>query len=68
MLFVTLQESRIENIRRELLDLPKQLAAYYRLSTFDAAMGDLLGVIWQSRILSDTTSYPLVREESTVND
>jgi hypothetical protein len=68
MLFVTLQEARIENIRRELLDLPKQLAAYYRLSTFDAAMGDLLGVIWQSRILSDTTSYPLVREESTVDD
>jgi hypothetical protein len=68
MLFVTLQEARIENIRRELLDLPKQLAAYYRLSTFDAAMGDLLGVIWQSRILSDTTSYPLVREESTVNN
>ena len=68
MLFVTLQEARIENIRRELLDLPKQLAAYYRLSTFDAAMGDFLGVIWQSRLLSDTTSYPLVREESTVND
>ena len=67
MLFVTLQEARIENIRRELLDLPKPLAAYYRLSTFDAAMGDFLGVIWQSRLLSDTTSYPLVREESAVD-
>ena len=63
MLFVTLQEARIENIRRELLDLPQPLAAYYRLSTFDAAMGDFLGAIWQSRLFSDTTCYPLVRED-----
>jgi hypothetical protein len=61
MLFVTLQEARIENIRRELLDLPQPLAAYYRLSTFDAAMGDFLGEIWQSRLFSDSTCYPLVR-------
>ena len=67
MLFVTLQETRIENIRRELLDLPQPLAAYYRLATFDAAMGDFLGVIWQSRLLSDTTRYPLVREDSAVD-
>jgi len=61
MLFVTLQEARIENIRRELLDLPQPLAGYYRLSTFDAAMGDFLGAIWQSRLFSDSTCYPLVR-------
>jgi len=61
MLFVTLQEARIENIRRELCDLPQPLAAYYRLSTFDAAMGDFLGAIWQSRLFSDSTCYPLVR-------
>ena len=67
MLFVTLQAARIENIRRELLDLPKPLAAYYRLATFDAAMGDFLGTIWQSRLLSDTTRYPLVRDESAVD-
>jgi Replication-relaxation len=67
MLFVTLQEARIENIRRELLDLPQPLAAYYRLTTFEAALGDFLGTIWQSRLLSDTTSYPLVRDESAVN-
>jgi Replication-relaxation len=63
MLFVTLQQARIENIRRELNDLPQQLAGYYRLTTFEAAMGDFLGAIWQSRLLSDTTRYPLVREE-----
>src|SRR5688500_238251 len=67
MLLVSLQEARIENIRRELLDLPQPLAGYYRLSTFDAAMGDFLGAIWQSRLLSDTTRYPLVREESAVD-
>jgi len=61
MLFVTMQETRIENIRRELLDLPQKLAVYYRLSTFDAAMGDFLGAIWQSRLFSDSTCYPLVR-------
>ena len=62
MLFVTLQEARIENIRRELADLPKELSAYYRLTTYDEAMGDFLGAIWKSRLLSDTTTYPLVRE------
>jgi hypothetical protein len=67
MLFITLQEARIENIRRELCDLPQPLAGYYRLATFDAAMGDFLGAIWQSRLLSDTTRYPLVREESVVS-
>jgi hypothetical protein len=66
MLFVTLQEARIENIRRECSDLPQNLAGYYRLSTFDAAMGDFLSAIWQSRLLSDTTHYPLVRDESAV--
>jgi Replication-relaxation len=63
LLFVTLNETRIENIRRELQDLPEELSAYYRFTTFDAAMEDVLGAIWQSRQLSDTTRYPLVREE-----
>ena len=67
MLFVTMQETRINNIRQELVDLPQKLAAYYRLSTFDEAMGDFLSSIWQSRLLSDTTRYPLVREESAVS-
>lgn len=62
MLFVTLQETRVENIRQELIDLPQKLAVYYRLSTFDAAMGDFLDAIWLSRLLSDTKRYPLVRD------
>jgi hypothetical protein len=62
LLFVTLNETRIENIRRELEDLPGELGDYYRLTTFKAAMGDFLGAIWKSRALSDMTVYPLVRE------
>jgi hypothetical protein len=61
MLFVTLNEQRIENIRRELQDLPSDLAAYYRLATFDLAMQDFFSAIWKSRALSDTSVYPLVR-------
>ena len=62
MLFVTLQEARIENIRRELADLPDELAKYYRLTTFAAAMEDFLGAIWKSRSLTDLSVYSLVRE------
>jgi hypothetical protein len=68
MLFVTLHETRITNIRRELQDLPEELSAYYRFTTFEEAMGDFLGAIWQSRSFSDTTRYPLVREEAAGSD
>jgi hypothetical protein len=63
--FVTLGEQRIENIRRELGSLPQELAAYYRFTTFDAAMGDFFAPIWKSRLVTDSTGYPLVREVST---
>jgi hypothetical protein len=62
LLFVTLQEARIENTRRELLDLPQELAGYYRLTTFDEAMGDFLGAIWKSWLATDAARYALVRE------
>jgi hypothetical protein len=63
MLFVTLQEARIENIKREFANLPQDLGRYYRLTTYERAMGDFLGTIWQSRSLSDMSTYSLVREE-----
>jgi len=62
MLFVTIQDARIENIRGELADLPQELAGYYRLTTFDEAMGDFLGSIWKSRLATDSATYALVRE------
>jgi hypothetical protein len=60
--FVTVGRERIENIRREMHTLPPDLAPYYRFTTFDAAMGDFFAPIWQSRLLTDSTRYPLVRE------
>jgi hypothetical protein len=65
LLFVTLTEQRVENIRRELQNLPADLADYYRLTTFERAMGDFLGTIWKSRSLSDTKTYSLVRAAPT---
>jgi hypothetical protein len=62
LLFVTLQQARMENTRRELQDLPQELAGYYRLTTFDEAMGDFLGSIWKSRVATDSATYALVRE------
>ena len=61
LLFVTFGEGRVDNLRREMHDLPKDLAAYYRFTTFEEACGDFLGSIWKSRSLDDNQSYPLVR-------
>ncbi len=62
MLFITMQESRLEHLREELKDLPQDLGGYYRLTTFERAIGDFFSAIWHSRVLSDTALYPLVRE------
>src|SRR4051794_37550919 len=50
LLFVTIGQTRVNNIRNALADLPKELHDYYRLTTFDAAMGDFFGQIWKSRL------------------
>lgn len=62
LLFVTLSKERIDNIRKELTDLPLELSAYYRLTTYEQAMGDFLGKIWLSRTSTDNQLYPLVRQ------
>ena len=67
LLFVTLGEQRVENVRREMGNLPADLAGYYRFTTFEKAMGDFLGEIWKSRSLTDTSVYPLVRERAAVH-
>jgi Replication-relaxation len=61
LLFVTYGDERIDNIRRAVADLPQELHAYYRFSTFEKAEVDLLGPVWKSRSISDTQLYPLVR-------
>jgi hypothetical protein len=63
LLFVTLTAVRVNNIRREMEELPAELANYYRFATFEAAMGDFLGTIWKSRSLADANVYSLVRDE-----
>jgi hypothetical protein len=62
LLFVTIGDARVDNVRREMHNLPAELAGYYRFTAFDRAMDDFLGPIWKSRSLSDTQCYPLVRE------
>jgi hypothetical protein len=64
LVFVTFGEERVEHIRREMQDLSSELDDYYRLTTFEAAMGDFLAGNWHSRALTDTAVYPLVREET----
>ena len=61
LLFVTLGDERVENIRREMHDLSADLARYYRFSTFELASRDFLGAVWKSRSLGDNQRYPLVR-------
>jgi hypothetical protein len=60
LLFVTIGEQRIENIRREMERLPRELSDYYRLTTYERAMGDFFGPIWKSRLHTDTRAYGLV--------
>jgi Replication-relaxation len=61
LLFVTMGEERIENIRRALSDLPEKLHAYYRFPTFERAKEDFLGQVWKSRSPEDHALYSLVR-------
>ncbi len=65
LLFVTMSDTRVDNIRRETADLPAELAGYYRLTTFEQAMTDFLGPIWLNRAYTDTNRYALVREGTT---
>ena len=62
LLFVTIGEERVDNVRRQVSNLPAELAQYYRFTTYDRAIGDFLGPIWKSRSVSDMSVYPLVRE------
>jgi hypothetical protein len=62
LLFVTHSRERLENIRRELADLPAELTPFYRLTTFDEAMHDFFSPVWKSRAPTDTSLYPLVQE------
>ncbi len=62
LLFVTFGEARIDNIRAALADLPRELHAYYRFTTFERAHADFFGPHWKSRSPEDQERYMLVRQ------
>jgi hypothetical protein len=37
--------------------LPSELSEYYRLTTYERAMGDFFSPIWKSRMLTDTRGH-----------
>jgi Replication-relaxation len=61
LLFVTLSDERISNILHALADLPAELHAYYRFSTFERAKADFLGPHWRSRSPTDPERYRIAR-------
>jgi hypothetical protein len=67
MLFLTIGAERVDNIRQELSSLPGVFAPYYRITTFEKAMGDFLGPIWNSRVNSDTNIHGLVQTQAREN-
>ena len=61
LLFVTLKQERVDNIRQAVSDLPSEFAAFYRLAVFEAVIADFLGEVWQSRLATDERRYRLTR-------
>ena len=62
LLFITIGQTRLENIRQKLGGLPQEFANYYRFTEYEQALGDFLSPIWKSRNANDTRLYSLVRE------
>jgi hypothetical protein len=61
VLFVTNSEARVDNIRRQMLDLPATLHPYYRFNTYERAAADFLNADWKMRSPDDDRGYMLVR-------
>jgi hypothetical protein len=61
LLFVTLKQERVDNLREALTDLPAEFSAFYRLAVFDRVVEDFLGEVWQSRLSTDERRYRLTR-------
>jgi DNA-binding PadR family transcriptional regulator len=61
VLFVTNSETRVDNIRRQMLDLPAALHPYYRFNTYERAAADFFNAEWKVRSPDDDRGYMLVR-------
>jgi hypothetical protein len=57
--FVTYDSEMVKSIRSSVADLPSRLHQHYRLSTFEHATGDLLGLIWKSHVTLATQGSTL---------
>jgi hypothetical protein len=64
LLFVTMSEERISNIRHACASLPPQFHSYYRFATFSNAMMDFLGSVWLTRDSADTMRHALIQERN----
>src|SRR3954447_1140029 len=61
VMFVTNSEVRVDNIRRQMLDLPVTLHPYYRFNTCERAAADFFNDQWKARSPDDDRGYMLVR-------
>jgi hypothetical protein len=59
LLFITLKQERVDNLREAVTDLPAEFSAFYRLAVFDRVVEDFLGEVWQSRLATDERRYRL---------
>jgi hypothetical protein len=57
MLFVTLSDARINNIRRKLSDLSPEFHEYYFFNTHEAVMDDFFNQSWKSRDHQDPKGH-----------
>ncbi|MEW9920312.1 replication-relaxation family protein [Marimonas sp. MJW-29] len=63
LLFVTTTETRLDNMRKALSNLPPSLHGYYRFNTLDVVLADFFNGAWRARVIEDENRYRLIREE-----
>jgi len=61
LLFVTTTLGRIENIRKEMHDLPRELHPYYRFGIFETVTEHFFNEEWRGRSPDDERFYAIVR-------
>lgn len=60
LVFITLSEKRMENIRKELFDLPSEFHEYYMFNTYDVVVNNFFNQEWRMRSVEDNQKYGLL--------
>ncbi len=60
LLFVTTLKNRVDNIRKEMLDLPSKFHKYYRFNSFDVVEADFFNNQWKTRSIEDDRGYKIM--------